>query len=396
MSDKPKIRDLLRGEFPTDEQFMEFCIDHFPDISQRFTSTMDRLAKENLLLQCKSIDDIYAKIKIHLRLRPSERENLRDSGAASSIRKDQSRPPQFPHLSPLLILTLVVSVVLLSAALVAVSRKSALLPQHLAPAINPSPSFELQSNSPESHDSISQSIKDSKGEMLLIEPGNKHRLMRFYMDVHEVTVELYERCIKERACEEPQATLQGLSNEQRAAYQPFCNYGKRTRQQHPINCVTEGMAESFCRWAHKRLPSEQEWMYAAFGTENRKYPWGEQEPDEQRMNGCGLECASIMLEKIPEFRSDQNTALYQASDGHVSTAPVGVFRGDRTPIGVLDMAGNVAEWTSTLIVDQGYAVRGGSWLSGGKSIDMTINRSGSRSGNAAISTIGFRCVRTAD
>lgn len=396
MSDKPKIRDLLRSEFPTDEQFMEFCIDHFPDISQRFTGTMDRLAKENLLLQCKSIDDIYTKIKENPPLEHSGRGILHDSGMASSIRKNELRPPQFPHVSPRLILTLIVSVVLLSAGLVAVLRKDVLKPQRPTPTINSSPDFELQSNSPESHDSMPQSIKDSKGEMLLIEPVNNHRLKRFYMDVHEVTVELYERCIKDRACEEPQATLQELSNEQIAAYQPFCNYKKRTRQQHPINCVTKGMADLFCRWAHKRLPSEQEWMYAAFGTENRKYPWGEQEPDEQRMNGCGLECAPIMLEKIPEFRSAQNTALYQASDGHVSTAPVGVVLGDRTPIGVLDMAGNVAEWTSTIIADQGYAVRGGSWLSGGKSIDMTINRSGSRSGNAAISTIGFRCVRTAD
>lgn len=97
----------------------------------------------------------------------------------------------------------------------------------------------------------------------------------------------------------------------------------------PITWVNVENAEAFCSWLTSKtdgfaftLPTELEWEKAARGTDARKYPWGNQEPNEGICN-------------------------YDYNVGHPT--PVGKYspQGD-SPYGCTDMAGNVWEWTRSL------------------------------------------------
>ncbi len=113
--------------------------------------------------------------------------------------------------------------------------------------------------------------------------------------------------------------------------------GKRYRadkgfEYHPAVEASWHGARYYCRWRGKRLPTEAEWERVARGTEDRPYPWGDQPPDESR-------------------------ARYGSGWGE--TVAVGSLRQGATPERVMNMAGNVHEWVSSLYKPYPYRAKDG-------------------------------------
>jgi formylglycine-generating enzyme required for sulfatase activity len=115
----------------------------------------------------------------------------------------------------------------------------------------------------------------------------------------------------------------------------------------PVSNVSPAEAEAFCRTQRGRLPTAAEWVWAAAGNAARRFPWG----------NSGLVCrrAAFGLVQGPCGTSG-------GSDGAPAGAELVGSRPDgASPEGVLDLAGNVAEWTRE--TGGGYAARGGSFRS---------------------------------
>ncbi|MBR1593689.1 MAG: SUMF1/EgtB/PvdO family nonheme iron enzyme [Alloprevotella sp.] len=190
---------------------------------------------------------------------------------------------------------------------------------------------------------------------------------------------------------------------------------------YPVVGVTWEQAQAFCAWRTEyllkglgaqaryvqryRLPTEIEWEYAARGKEGNPYPWEPQEGDEgvkKNQQGCFF----------ANFKPDQGN---YTEDGNLITSKTGIYGANSN--GLYDMAGNVAEWTSTVYTESGVAamadlnpqlsynaaredpymlkrksVRGGSWKD-----PLSYVRSAWRTWeyqNQPRSFIGFRCVRS--
>ena len=185
---------------------------------------------------------------------------------------------------------------------------------------------------------------------------------------------------------------------------------------YPVVGVTWEQANAFCAWRNEfllkglgpaarfvqryRLPTEAEWEYAARGKDQNEFPWD----NEDVASGKGCFYAN--------FKPDNGN---YTKDGNLITSKVGIYSANSN--GLYDMAGNVAEWTSTIFTEAGVdamndinpqlkynaaaedpyrlkkkSVRGGSW----KDPESYI-RSAWRSSeyqNQPRSYIGFRCVRS--
>ncbi len=129
-----------------------------------------------------------------------------------------------------------------------------------------------------------------------------------------------------------------------AAVRPYLwhrNTSPTALQQHPVVLVSYDDAAAYAAWrgqqdgATYRLPTDLEWEKAARGSDGRYFPWGSQ------------------------WRSEATNWGGSGIDG---TSPVGRFALSRSPSGLDDMAGNVFEFTSTLVNDgQAAVMKGCSW-----------------------------------
>lgn len=213
----------------------------------------------------------------------------------------------------------------------------------------------------------------------------------FLLDRTEVTVAAYAECVRQGACSAPD----GFVSES-GRYRVFCNWQHpQGRASHPVNCVDFFQAQAFCAWLAKRLPSEVEWEYAARGGERRVFPWGDQAPDASRLNACGPLCGKNLIARhFPGV-----TPMYTIDDAWPETAPVGSFPAGASKHGVLDLAGNVWEWTASeyATYDGGIhepkrVLRGGSWGGGDPDTERTTKRFRLDPASRA-QFLGFRCAK---
>ncbi len=147
---------------------------------------------------------------------------------------------------------------------------------------------------------------------------------------------------------------------------------------HPVVQVSARDAEAFCRHYGMRLPSEEEWEYAARGTRGFQYPWGNT-------------LTSASLHGLANAGTYACCAASDA-DGYLRTAPVGSFPRGRSPFGLEDMAGNVWEWTSSRFPGSPgeRVIRGGGWGN-----NPYCLRAAYRHGNPpdiGLDMVGFRCA----
>jgi len=174
-------------------------------------------------------------------------------------------------------------------------------------------------------------------------PTHQVTLSGYCLDRTEVTAGAYQECINAGACEKPPASVNipGITDKQKEVFTELCTARHKELADHPINCVDWDMAVKYCGWAKKRLPTEAEWEYAARGMEQRDFPWGDDKPDETRLNACGSECV-----KWGEEHTVPMKPMYPGDDGFPGTAPVGHYPAGSTKLGEVDLAGNVWEWTN--------------------------------------------------
>ena len=136
-------------------------------------------------------------------------------------------------------------------------------------------------------------------------PERKLFLAGYYMDRYEVTNQEYNLFLNENQFTDiPAHWKDGIIPE---------GHGN-----HPVTQVTWWEAWSYCQWADKQLPTEEQWEKAARGPDGLPYPWG--------------------LEFI---KGKANVGI----EGDRKTMPVTSYPEDTSPYKVMGLSGNVMEWT---------------------------------------------------
>ena len=166
-------------------------------------------------------------------------------------------------------------------------------------------------------------------------PRRYHRqpvtLKSFYIDTYPVTNEQFKKFV-DATKYHPRDDYNFLKDWKNGTYPE--GWAKK-----PVTWVSLEDARAYAAWAGKRLPHETEWQFAAQGTDGRKYPWGNE----------------LNAEVIPP-ECKTNNELRPPTD-------VDAFPKGASPFGVMDMIGNVWQWTDEYLDEhsRGGILRGGSY-----------------------------------
>jgi serine/threonine-protein kinase len=206
------------------------------------------------------------------------------------------------------------------------------------------------------------------GDLRFSESTRKVDIEPFLLDKFEVTNRQYKRFLDEldpqrRARAVPRRLIAGADEttvplwiEQANGTWSFPEGAANL----PVTNVSQLDAQDYARWAHKRLPTPQEYERAARGVDRRDYPFG------------------MLLDP-------------RACNAHTAAiAEVGSFPRDRSPFGAFDLAGNVAEWTDD-ITGELAIIKGGSFeLPRYRALATAY---GKRRADLPYADVGFRCVQ---
>ena len=194
-------------------------------------------------------------------------------------------------------------------------------------------------------------------------PAHTVTVKSFFMDKFEVTREDFAKCVEAGACTAPALWKDKKFADGTAKF--------------PVVGVNYKQAVDYAKWAGKRLPTEEEWEYAARGTDKRAFPWGK------------------------EWESGKANADGASKD----FSEVGKFTGT-SPFGVYDLVGNAWEWTSSefkaypngtlppnLPKGDLRVIRGGSYESTLQYASTTYRTGWPAQSATDYNTTGFRCVK---
>jgi formylglycine-generating enzyme len=203
------------------------------------------------------------------------------------------------------------------------------------------------------------------GTLKMISTGAAVSVASFWLDKTEVTAWDYRSCVRAGKCSEKDIVCD-----------EHATYGSQ-KKDYPINCVDHSQATAYCAFVGKRLPTTEEWEWAARGgARGSKYPWGDAEPSDQ----------------LCWKRLNNSTAKGEG------TCSVGSFPAGNTPDGIADLMGNVTEWTSTPNpnFDTLKIVRGHNWSDFDPAAIRIDPHSGGISSNLHVDGVGFRCALSVD
>jgi formylglycine-generating enzyme len=210
-------------------------------------------------------------------------------------------------------------------------------------------------------------------------PARRVYLSRYGIDRYEVARAELDRCIDAGACDPPvfQTRHPALS----AADAPAIG-------------LSWAGAQRLCRYRGGRLPTEAEWERGARGDSGRHFPWG------------SFHHPALANQGTPSLSFDPSAGAPSPEDGYSHLAPVAAFEASHSPHGLVQMAGNVWEWTldsftgvraqppsvnPVVELDNGLrAVRGGSFRTPAIAL-RTTHREGRSEGRGYVD-VGVRCA----